>query len=315
MSNATDEKCNAAESEYDRMLNHCRICQLISRATEVLRVIFFLRWILYIISEEEQFGEAHGVEWKNGPCGKLLYKLVKNVEKVSDVVKLKLRDEKMENWDVTAVNCAILTVSNALWGFGNWPAEEKEEGKLLKIVTEMRNQLLHLSKYQLTNAEFSHYWTVIADVLISLGDKLGNKLDKTNCLDHKLDELKNRLMDRLTSIPSKPLDTVPRAERLKEKANTLYKAGFMALTVKTGLEYKFSESIRIYSAILAMPGLSFENRAIIYSRRSNAYLMQKGINSHSLALQDAEEAVWCWEMEELFRKTCSETTKRTLQIA
>ncbi|KAI1707845.1 hypothetical protein Ddc_14610 [Ditylenchus destructor] len=272
MSNAADEKCNAAESEYDRILNHCRICQLITRGTEVLRVIFRVRWILYIISEEKQFGEAHGVEWKNGLCGNLLYKLVKNVDKGTKIVKQKIRDTNIEEWDVTVMNCAILTVSNALWGFGNWPAEEKEEGKLLKIVTEMRNQLVHLSEYELTNAEFSRYWTEITDVLIRFG------VDA-----HRLDKLKNILITRLTSVPSKSLDTVPLAERLKEKANTLYK------------EKKFAESIRIYSKILAIPELSNENRAIIFSRRSNAHLVQKGRHSHFLALQDLEQAVQLWQ--------------------
>ncbi|KAI1712556.1 hypothetical protein DdX_09648 [Ditylenchus destructor] len=276
MSNATDEKYNAAESEGDRMLNHCRICQLLSRATRVLGVIFCLRWYRYIKFEKEQFGEVHGRKWKNGPdpCGNLLYKLVKDNDKVSDVVKNKLRENDIDDWDVTVLNCAILTVSNALWGFGNWPEKYKEVGKKLKILTDTRNHLQHLSKCQLTNAEFSHYWSVIADVLISFGYDAD-----------KLDKLKNWLM-QLKFVPSKPLDTLPRAERLKEKANHLYKACFMALT-----RNQFTESIRIYSKILAIPELSDENRARILTRRSNAYLMEKGRHSYSLALQDAEEAV------------------------
>uniref|UniRef100_A0AC35FRV4 MYND-type domain-containing protein n=1 Tax=Panagrolaimus sp. PS1159 TaxID=55785 RepID=A0AC35FRV4_9BILA len=71
-------------------------------------------------------------------------------------------------------------------------------------------------------------------------------------------------------------------EQLKEKANKLFQ------------EEKYNEAIEIYTEVLQLSGLSFENQAVIYSNRSATYLLLKSEDSLELAKEDADKAIKCW---------------------
>ncbi|KAI1710027.1 sel1 repeat domain-containing protein [Ditylenchus destructor] len=253
------------KSEYAGVINHCRLNQLLERAAQVLGQIFCNRWALYI--KNVRNGECSG-EWQNGYlCGGKLAKACKNVP--SKMVKI-LREGNCELWDVTMMNCAIQTISNAMRAAGFQNAEFKDQDRLIDKIRNLRNDIAH-GKPELTDEEFTKYWTKLAEAMISLGD-----------IPAELEELKEKLM-KMSFADVKPTDTIEsRALKLKEEANNLFK------------DKKYAEAVDVYSKILEFSGVSPENQATIYSNRSAAYLLLDTETSRAMALRDAKFAVKLW---------------------
>ncbi|KAI1714106.1 sel1 repeat domain-containing protein [Ditylenchus destructor] len=259
MSNVVNGQCSTnmpAESEYDRFNNHFRIHELLRRAANILGQIFRERWSLYMSTKS-------GQTWQNGrTCGSSLWKLCAPKSYIPQKNKNKLGKGKLEKWDVTLVYCAIQVVSDEFQKCGiSKSADHIAQDKLIKAVKDLRNDIAHGSS-ELSNQEFSDYWTKLSNALIGLGD-----------IPSELDELEKK-----PCVDS-------RASQWGEEAKKLFQ------------ENKFAESIKKYSEILEIPGITPDYQAIIYSNRSEAYLMQKTKDSLSMALRDANWAIKlspCW---------------------
>ncbi|KAI1699557.1 sel1 repeat domain-containing protein [Ditylenchus destructor] len=277
MDTYNNEKCSSGmvtspasnsqrQTENGRLINHCRINQLLKRAAQILGQVFRDRWALYIQNGVKDGG--HPGEWQNGYlCGGKLAKMSKNVP--AKMVQI-LRGGNCELWDITMMNCAIQTTSNAMREAGFQDTVHNDQDSLIDKIRNLRNDIAH-GNPELTDKEFLKYWTKLAQPMIGLGDNPA-----------ELEELKEELM-KMSFADAKPTDIIKsRALKMKEEANYLFD------------NKKYAEAVDVYSKILECSGLSPENQATMYSNRSAAYLLLDTETSLAMALRDAKFAVKLW---------------------
>lgn len=162
--------------------------------------------------------------WDDGEkCGAILLQLC--ATSVAPQMKEKLKNGKVDLWDVTLANLAIQAISKAIRNYG--AETNKEEDKYIIELRELRNTIAHIGSMnlfdfltneffvesELSDDEFSMYWSQLKDILIKLGDS-----------PFDIEELKKKVMELGQSkIEVNSEDAKSEVVKLKEEANNLFK--------------------------------------------------------------------------------------------
>uniref|UniRef100_A0A914YSU1 DZIP3-like HEPN domain-containing protein n=1 Tax=Panagrolaimus superbus TaxID=310955 RepID=A0A914YSU1_9BILA len=242
--------------KQERIVNHCRILQLLEKGSTELHRIFRERWSNYHM--------LNGVvnEWNDDEeSGKELVKLCPSA---IQAFKDNLQHGKVDLWDITATNQAIQGVSKGIRNFGS--QTDKKEDNAINALKDVRNNVHH-GKSELSEEQFTKYWNKIVPILTDFGVKAS-----------EYENVKNMKFGQVEmNVDTK--NTKPEFGRLKNKANELFKSE------------KYKEAIEVYDQILDLPGLLPNNQALIFSNRSATYLLLK---DKLMAERDAEWAVQLW---------------------
>uniref|UniRef100_A0A914R0R1 DZIP3-like HEPN domain-containing protein n=1 Tax=Panagrolaimus davidi TaxID=227884 RepID=A0A914R0R1_9BILA len=289
----------------ERLLNRFRIDQILARGGSQLQKVFKERWKKW---KDEEWKDSNAAE------------LVELCEKAGPKAKEKIKNDKIDLWDITATCWAIQAISSAI-------PTNKTETKAIYELREARNNMAH--EAELTNEEFNQKWNHISNMLVKLGDNYANiKALKTELLkigksgvvasnvepiaksdinkesdnDRNDNGLENDLSDfgldnengakenetqkeKLTCVEDgrcDKCDSKAEYNKLKDEANKFFK------------EENFDKAIEVYSKILQLPGILPEDKAVIFSYRSIAHLSLKNGDSAKMAQKDAEWAIQLW---------------------
>ena len=248
-----------------KLQNWFKIEQLLTRSCNVFRKLFKDRWFLFT---GQQWLDSHtdGQAYITG-IGQKIYQNCRNIQKIM------LQTGDTNQWDLTTL-LLILRESKSKKPL-NQPSKQKiaKENNDLLVITNIRNNNAHHATKCISDADFETIWIQLSTILISFGDDAD-----------EIAELKLNSNDTNQKGSIDTTNTIE-AKRLKDLGNEAYK------------QKNFEEALKLFSQALILPGLSENDRSILYSNRSATYLEKRvtstitsSMDSRYLALQDAEHA-------------------------
>jgi TPR repeat protein len=229
-----------------------------------------------------------GKIWDDTPaCGSSYFKNVisKNKKiKPTALQKVSISNGNSEEWDLTTL--AIILINQDRPGTLNTTQIQQldREDKLVKQLTDIRNNLVHHVSKSIADVEFNQLWTDIATIIVAFGDD-----------DRELDTLKDdKIFEPRTQSVNE--ENVKEASRLNSLATQAHKDG------------RFSDAISLFIKATVLPGVLDRDRAIFFSNMSSTRLAlyEQGSNPSNIfeiddlldqryrALQDAKQARNLW---------------------
>ena len=258
--------------------NYFKLELLIARSHVLLRQLFKNRYALY----------NGGQTWDDtSACGKIYLINVVNKNKkinLTPVQKISVSNGDSSEWDLTALTALLLNTDRPK-ALSQMQAQQIDtEDKLLTQLRDIRNKLAHHASKSIVNAEFEQLWTVLAAILLALGD-----------IESELDKLKDdSVFESLSQSINE--ENTKEALRLNSLGTQAHKDG------------KFSEAITSFTNATVLPGVRNHDRAVFYSNTSSSRLALYERLSATLrnpdigevtdqryrALQDAKQARSLW---------------------